>query len=49
MLSRLNETLFDTLKLLKVAANEKLNTKAKIIVNSFLNKSDYFEELEAFE
>jgi len=40
----MNEMLYDTLNLLKAAAYDMLNKKAKIIVDSFLNKSDFFEE-----
>lgn len=40
-----NEILFDTLNLLKAATYEMLNDKAKIIVDSFLNKSDYLDEM----
>lgn len=36
--------LFDTLSLLKAASYERLNDKAKIIVDSFLNKSDFLYE-----
>jgi len=36
--------LFDTLSLLKAAAYENLNEKAKIIVDSFLNRSDFLYE-----
>jgi len=41
--------LFDTLSLLKAAAYEKLNEKAKIIVDSFLNKSDFLYEQTKFK
>jgi hypothetical protein len=43
-LSKVNEMLFDTLSLLKVAAQDHMSEKAKIIVDSFLNKSDFFSE-----
>lgn len=48
-LSQVNEILFDTVTLLKAACYEKLNSKAKIIVDSFLNKSDFFEEASKYQ
>ncbi len=40
----MNEMLFDTLSLLKMASADKMSDKARIIVDSFLNKSDFFSE-----
>ena len=40
-----NELLLDAIQLMKVAGEEHYTRKAKIIVESFLNKQDFTEEL----
>ena len=40
-----NEMLLDALQLMKVASEDHFTPKARIIVDSFLNKQDFSEEL----